>query len=919
MPKNQELLNTDLFGILRSRGYSPTMLSTSGKEIPVPEEAEVFQFTFTKDGEEYGTVTLSIDGLHKLVVYSGDDVASSPTGEDGGTSWYTLLKQLKRFSQQHQLSFEIKNSDHLKYDMAKRNHTKVDEAKSRKKEGTMSKKMSENAKWRQGYSASGHPAGYKHTTGEVGPVGGTFTNEPSGYDGETSKVPVQKHRDQEDQLKSPDRGWKKNQTKKQNTNRIKRAVSQAKGKHGPASALPESKDKVAEGYHATGRKSSYSDNIPEVKIILQHSRPLEEGEKRYRSIEKIFVENAQGERFAVPTNKPGLARVYARHIAEGGTPYDQSGKHITELCEEYSKMAGFVRATRSKQFNESTQSLVNEGINHYQKLRETLHKMAGHRGYNAYFESWSPTLTEDEDTTDLSEMFATNDLDPRIESVMPILRKLNKTIAEMTEVDSLSEWADDIIEEAIDVVESYKIIRTKPDGETDTFAGGFNTREQAEKELAACMRHSLHTKHKHDFKIAPAKIDEESDCGHKKMSQAQWEEQNAQRSMPQAKKDVAKRERTDFDRMLASVKKSTGKKSEQVDEVSAAQGRAAERDFAGHHDTTVAKSVDTSTQSRPWTLVLGGKVIATDKNVGALRAIQTKRGGKIVRQGQVAEGSREDLDDRSRGILFRAERNEKRAIKALSDLRQPIGINGGAATYWVDVTKQPLVFKASDGSVLKGATSLRTLSRWMEEKEDWIAFIEGKEDLAFLLQYNIVRPFKGRNGPETDQEDHEIQNLGEEEGLVSNNPEGIPEAVNPKQAERDRRNAIMMQARKPPEEPSLKFGKKYPDSEKGVIAFMNDPKEVNKSFTKSLDIGGPHTSVWADDSVEGVWAVDNYLTGTRVIVYLGGYKNPMGEMRDANDFEEGEIPLKVMKRYREQNGIAEGVDQLDRIKNLLKR
>ena len=210
--------------------------------------------------------------------------------------------------------------------------------------------------------------------------------------------------------------------------------------------------KVDEGYYPTGRKSSYSDNIPEVKIILQHSRALEEGERRYRSVEKIFVENQQGERFAVPTTKPGLARVYARHIAEGGTPYDEAGKHITALCEEYSKMAGFVRATRNKQFNESAQSLVNEGINHYQKLRESLHKLSTHRGYHAFFESWTPTLMEDDtDATDLSEMFASTELDPRIESVMPILRKLNKTITEVDHTAELAEWADGVIDESLGV------------------------------------------------------------------------------------------------------------------------------------------------------------------------------------------------------------------------------------------------------------------------------------------------------------------------------------------------------------------------------------------------------------------------------------------------------------------------------------
>jgi len=336
MAKNQESLNRSLFDLLRSKGYHPTMLDTSGKEIPIPEEAEVFQFKFEKDGVEYGTVTVSIDGLHKLVIYFGDEVANSEKEHSHGNddvSWYQLLNQLKHFSKNHQLSFEIKNVDNLKYDMAKRDHMK---------------KKEEN---------------------------------------------------------------------------------------------------LSEGYYPMGKKASYSDNIPTVKMIIQHTRQIEEGEQRYRNIARIFVENMNGERFLVPTTKPGLARVYARHIAEGGTPYDERGQHINSLVEEYSKMAGFVRATRNGQFNESAQKLVNEGINHYQKLRETLSKMTGHRGYNAYFESYTPALMETEgEESNLNELFVQETLDPRIESVMPILSRLHKQISEMSEVSELAEWADSLTE-----------------------------------------------------------------------------------------------------------------------------------------------------------------------------------------------------------------------------------------------------------------------------------------------------------------------------------------------------------------------------------------------------------------------------------------------------------------------------------------
>jgi hypothetical protein len=98
---------------------------------------------------------------------------------------------------------------------------------------------------------------------------------------------------------------------------------------------------------------------------------------------------------------------------------------------------------------------VNEGINHYQGLRETLSRMTGHRGYNTYFESWTPSLMEEEtEENNLNELFVQETLDPRIESVMPILNKLQKKVAEMKETNALSEWADNIIDEGA-AVDAY--------------------------------------------------------------------------------------------------------------------------------------------------------------------------------------------------------------------------------------------------------------------------------------------------------------------------------------------------------------------------------------------------------------------------------------------------------------------------------
>ena len=339
MPTNQESLNNDLYRLLSK--YKPKPLDASGKITPIPDEADVFKFEFTKDGEEYGTVYATIDEDRVLTVYFGDDVANSPKGKTPGLdyddSWWGLYQQLSAWRMTKGLKgFKTQNKDHVNDDMARRNHMR-------------------------------------------------------------------------------------------------------------------NKDKIAEGYYPMGKKASYSDAIPTVKIVIEHSRVIEEGEKRYRNINKIFLENQEGERYLLDTKKPGVARVYARHIAEGGKVNDDRWNHVHSLCEEYSKMAGFVRATRNGQFNESAQSLVNEGIAHYQSLRESLSRMTGKRGYNAYFESWTPPLMEDgTEENNLNELFVQETLDPRIESVMPILNRIHKKVSESVvdkEMNKLAEWADSLTEE----------------------------------------------------------------------------------------------------------------------------------------------------------------------------------------------------------------------------------------------------------------------------------------------------------------------------------------------------------------------------------------------------------------------------------------------------------------------------------------
>jgi len=263
------------------------------------------------------------------------------------------------------------------------------------------------------------------------------------------------------------KNWSQQQTLRWEITNRDRLISDMKKR----TDMKNQENQLNEGYYALGKQRSYSDSIPTVKLILQHTRQLEEGEQRFRNIAKIFVENAGGERFLLPTNRPGLARVFARHIAEGGTPYDDKGRHITNLVEDYTKMAGFVRATRKGQFNESALKLVNEGLIHYNSLRMTLQGMTSHRGYNKYFENYIPLLNEEiDDDITLNELFVQEVLDPRIENVMPILKRLSRNLNEITEVKELEEWAESITEIKDDVEEGGYGYEKKEDETTKTLA-----------------------------------------------------------------------------------------------------------------------------------------------------------------------------------------------------------------------------------------------------------------------------------------------------------------------------------------------------------------------------------------------------------------------------------------------------------------
>ena len=204
---------------------------------------------------------------------------------------------------------------------------------------------------------------------------------------------------------------------------------------------------VMEAWKGTS-KTSYSNQPGKSKVIIKHSRAIGEGEARFRNIESLFVENSQGERFKMPFRSIAGAKAMARHVSEGGTPYDGFGQHISDTINEINTLGKFIRASRSNAFaqNESALSIVEDAVKHYADLKRKAKKMISRKGYKEIFAAYDPmAITElDETVNRVREVFVNSSLDTRIEEALPILAKIQEE--NMKEADIFEQWADRITE-----------------------------------------------------------------------------------------------------------------------------------------------------------------------------------------------------------------------------------------------------------------------------------------------------------------------------------------------------------------------------------------------------------------------------------------------------------------------------------------
>lgn len=202
---------------------------------------------------------------------------------------------------------------------------------------------------------------------------------------------------------------------------------------------------LTESFQGRGQYS-WSGQPTEARMLIKHSRKLAETDARFRHIDSIFLETADGERYRLPTRSLSHGRAMLEHVRAGGRPWDARGQHINHIVEQLQILSRFRRAHQGRLFEGDAAELVNETNNYFGSLRKNLKSLATKSGYSKYFESWQPDAVNETELVveDLRDLFVETRIDPRIEQALPLLAKIKEH--NMKEADIFEAWANRLTE-----------------------------------------------------------------------------------------------------------------------------------------------------------------------------------------------------------------------------------------------------------------------------------------------------------------------------------------------------------------------------------------------------------------------------------------------------------------------------------------
>ena len=188
-------------------------------------------------------------------------------------------------------------------------------------------------------------------------------------------------------------------------------------------------DQMTESTMYGTSKNSFQ-NIGTARVSIKHNAPVnqESAADRTRHISAIYVENNDGERFKYPYKHLSGARAMARHVSEGGAPYDDFGTHIVSMSEELSKLRKFkTYMSRSSVMAEGLEGYVDTVTERMVTIRKSLKGLQRETYYKETFEAFEKPVMEDV-PTDVAEnwidQLTIKQFNEELSDVFPYIYKL---------------------------------------------------------------------------------------------------------------------------------------------------------------------------------------------------------------------------------------------------------------------------------------------------------------------------------------------------------------------------------------------------------------------------------------------------------------------------------------------------------------
>ena len=264
-----------------------------------------------------------------------------------------------------------------------------------------------------------------------------------------------------------------------------------------AQKVRDMKQDVSEGIGAAygSSKSSYQ-QLENAKLIIKHTKAVNEESRgsRSRNISAIYIENAEGERYKMPTNNLAGGRAMLRHVKEGGAPYDEFGTHIQEQCNELNKLKEFKKySLRNSLVNEDTADIVEAVSNRIVNIREKMNKLKGSKCYRETkekFESKEVKINET-DRNKLRSQFTVRSFDESLDEALPYVNALVKEMKALKEADDFAKETMDSLVDTIakmNTVSLRKGINVKSDPENPMNLSSFGNMPK-ENQIAVVMEY----------------------------------------------------------------------------------------------------------------------------------------------------------------------------------------------------------------------------------------------------------------------------------------------------------------------------------------------------------------------------------------------------------------------------------------------